>query len=29
MNLKVLKTENEYNKVSIRLMENFYALPNS
>lgn len=29
MNWKVLKTEDDYNKASMRLMEIFYAQPNT
>ena len=29
MNWKVLKTENDYNKASLRLMEIFHAKPNA
>lgn len=29
MNWKVLKTENDYNKASIRMMEIFHAAPNT
>ena len=29
MNWKVLKTEDDYNKASIRLMEIFHAEPNT
>jgi HTH-type transcriptional regulator/antitoxin HigA len=29
MNWKVLKTEDDYNKASMRLMEIFHALPNT
>lgn len=29
MNWKVLKTEEDYNKASLRLMEIFHALPNT
>lgn len=29
MNWKVLKTENDYNKASIRMMEIFHSVPNT